>query len=116
MENGLETTNEGLVTGMFLSKLKRSNKQIKEDRAASIVENVERIYRRKVEDMSYDLKELYRKRDALLDLSPSDANSLIIRDFDPNDFVEKDMDFGLKIREIEIKLEIAKKQYNELFK
>jgi hypothetical protein len=37
-------------------------------------------------------------------------------DFHAKEFVAKDLDLGLKIRNLEIKQEIASKRYNELFK
>ena len=52
----------------------------------------------------------------MLDLSPTSADSLILAsDFDSNDYVSKDIELGVKIRNTEIKLDIAKKRFEFLF-
>lgn len=52
----------------------------------------------------------------MLDLSPTDATSLVLAsDFDAKNYVEKDLELGVKIRNLEIKLEIATKRYAYLF-
>lgn len=102
--------------GQFIDMLKRNNSKIREDRATAIVEDAEMIYKRTIEDMELQMKRLTRKRDEQLDLSPSTADSLTLtKDFDPTKFVNTDIDLGVEIRTIEIKLEIANKRYKELF-
>jgi hypothetical protein len=111
-------TNVEMVTedGKFVEILKRSNKQIKEDRAVAIAEDVQMIYKRRVEDLEISIKRMYRDLEAQLDLSPANALSLTpAKDFDAVQFVEYELDLGVKIRNFEIKLEIAKKRYNYLF-
>ena len=104
------------LKGVFVESLVRNNKKIKEDRAIAIAESAEMLYKREVEDTTLKIKQLKRERDAMLDLSPSDANSLILAsDFDAKDFVERDIQLGLKIRNLEITLEIARTRYNHLF-
>jgi len=57
-----------------------------------------------------------RERENMLDLSPSHAQSLVLAsDFNSDEYVKKDIELGVKIRNDEIKLEIAKKQYEYLF-
>ena len=57
-----------------------------------------------------------RERDNMLDLSPTDAKSLVVAsDFDADSYVKKDIELGVKIRNSEIKLEIAMGRYNYLF-
>ncbi len=102
--------------GAFAESLKRNNKQIRNDRAQSIVEDTEMVYKRTIEDLEMDMKKMTRERDNMLDLSPTNAQSLVLAsDFDSRGYVDKDIDLGVKIRNIEIKLEIAKTQYNLLF-
>lgn len=102
--------------GMFISSLKRNNKKIREDRATSIAEDTELIYKRKIEDLELSIKKMKRELENMLDLSPTDAQSLILAsDFASDEFVEKDIDIGVKIRNAEIKLEIAKNRYKYLF-
>ena len=111
-ENSVEET----MPGAFISSLKRNNKQIREDRATSIAEDVQTLYKRTVEDIELKIKKLKRDREAMLDLSPTTAQSLVLAsDFDASEFVSKDIKLGTDIRNLEIQLEIAKKQYTYLF-
>lgn len=104
------------MKGAFVESLKRNNSKIKEDRAIAIAEAADLIYKREVEDLGIQIKQMKRERDAMLDLSPKDANSLILAsDFNAKEFVNKDLELGVKIRNLEIKLEIAQARYNELF-
>ena len=110
----MEETMEG--KGAFYSTLVRNNKKIREDRATAIQEAVELTYKREVEDLQIKIKQLKRERENMLDLSPSDATSLILAsDFNEKEFVEKDIKLGIEIRNLEIKLEIAKGRYTYLF-
>mgnify|MGYP001309148285 CR=1 FL=1 len=105
------------IKGAFVDSLIRNNKKIREDRAITIAEDAEMIYKRKVEDTELQIKKLKRDRDTLLDLSPTDAQSLILAsDFDAKSFVEEDIRLGISIRNLEITLEIARARYNNLFK
>jgi hypothetical protein len=112
----MNTEEENVMPGAFISSLKRNNKQIREDRATSIAEDVQTLYKRTVEDIELKIKKLKRDREAMLDLSPTTAQSLVLAsDFDAAQFVEKDLKLGVDIRNLEIQLEIAKKQYEYLF-
>jgi hypothetical protein len=102
--------------GAFLASLKRNNKQIRDDRATAIAEDAQIMYRREVEDLEVQIKRMKRDRDNALDLSPTDAMSLkLASDFNSKEFVRKDIELGVNIRNAEIQLEIAKKQYEILF-
>jgi len=104
------------LQGKFVENLKRNNKKIREDRATAIAEDGEMAYKRAIEDMQRDIKRLKRDRDALLDLSPTNADSLILAtDFKGQEFTEKDLQIGITIRNLEIKLEIAQSRYKYLF-
>jgi len=62
------------------------------------------------------IKKLKRERNSLIDLSPENTQTLkLASDFDEAVFTETDVEIGLKIRNYEIKLEIAQTRYNELF-
>ena len=105
------------ITGAFVTSLQRNNKKIREDRAIAITEDTEVQYKRYVEDLLTEIKKLKRERENMLDLSPTSADSLILAsDFDSKSFIEKDIEIGVKIRNLEIKLEIAQTRYNYLFK
>ena len=104
------------MKGKFVDSLLRNNKKIRSDRAIAIVETAEMIYKRKVEDLRQEIKQLKRTRENMLDLSPTTADSLTLADnFSGDEFVQKDIALGVKIREKEITLEIAQSQYNALF-
>ncbi len=104
------------MKGAFVDSLVRNNKKIREDRAIAIAEAAQMIYKREVEDTELKIKQLKREREAMLDLSPTNADSLVLAsDFDAKVFVEKDIKLGLAIRNLEITLEIAKSRYNHLF-
>ena len=104
------------LVGAFIGSLKRNNRQIRDDRATTIAEDTELVYKRKIEDLELSIKKMKREQENMLDLSPTNAQSLILAsDFDCAQYVEKDIDLGIKIRNTEITLEIAKKRYQYLF-
>lgn len=104
------------MKGAFVSSLVRNNKKIREDRAIAIAESAQMLYKRTVEDLELTIKQLKRDREAMLDLSPTDAQSLVLAsDFNAALFVEKDVKMGVDIRNLEIKLDIARTRYNHLF-
>lgn len=103
-------------TGAFLSSLKRNNKQIREDRAISIGEDAQLIYKRIIEDLEVGIKRMERDQENMLDLSPENATSLkLASDFNSQDYSEKDLELAMKIRNSKIKLKIARKRYGYLF-
>lgn len=99
----------------FVESLQRNNDQIREDRAQTIGEDSELIYRRKVEDIELKMKRLEREQEGLIDISPLDRNSLTFADFNPEEFVQKDMELSLTIRNLNIQLEITRKRFEYLF-
>lgn len=102
--------------GAFIDSLKRNNKQIREDRAAAIAEDAELLYKRSVEDLEVSISRMKRDQENMLDLSPENAMSLkLASDFNADEYVKKDLDLGVRIRNEEIRLEIARKRYNYLF-
>ena len=110
------TMSEELGKGAFFESLVRNNKKIREDRAQAIQEAAEITYKREVEDLQLKIKQQRRDRDNMLDMSPENSLSLIVAsDFDEKLFVAKDIEIGINIRNLEIKLEIALARYNVLF-
>ncbi|WP_165749528.1 hypothetical protein [Cellulophaga sp. Z1A5H] len=99
----------------FIESLKRNNDQIREDRAKTIGEDSELIYKRRIEDIELRIKRLEREQEGLIDISPLDKNSLTFADFEPEAFVQKDMELTLTIRNLKIQLEVSIKRYEYLF-
>lgn len=105
-----------LHQGAFLQSLTRNNDKIRADRAQAIAEDAQLLYKREIEDLEMQIKRLKRERESLLDLSPTTADSLVLAaDFDAKAFVQKDIQIGVQIRNFDIKLEIAKQRYTDLF-
>lgn len=112
----MDTTNTTPPAGAFLGTLTRNNKQIRADRALAITEDAQTLYKRQIEDMQMELKRLGRERVNMLDLSPTDATSLkLASDFNAQDFVTKDIEIGVRMRNLNIKLDIAQESYANLF-
>ena len=102
--------------GAFVASLKRNNSKIRQDRAQAIGEDTQVVYKRKIEDLDMSIKKMKREQENMLDLSPESATSLILAsDFDSSKYSDKDIELGVKIRNAEITLEIAKKRYEYLF-
>lgn len=102
--------------GAFLASLVRNNKQIRQDRAQAIGEDCYLIYRRTIEDLQMNITRMIRDRENMLDLSPDNALSLkLASDFNAVEFVQKDLDLAIKIRNEKIKLSEAVARFNYLF-
>ena len=102
--------------GKFVGSLKRNNAKIKQDRAEAISEDAELVFKRAVEDVEVEIKKKKRDRENMLDMSPNNALNLVVAsDFNAKAFVEKDLELGIDIRNLEIKRDIAKARYAELF-
>ena len=111
-EEGKEVVKEGA----FVSSLKRNNSKIRADRAAAISEDTQVIYKRKIEDLELSIKKMKREQENMLDLSPTNADSLILAsDFQSDKYADKDIEIGVRIRNAEITLEIARARYTYLF-
>lgn len=114
-----ETKDQTLLqefAGAFVESLTRNNKQIRNDRAVAIVEAAELRYRRTIEDIQAEIKRTLRERENAIDLSPTHADSLVLAsDFDDEAFVKADIKIGIRVRELNIQLDIAKDRYLHLF-
>ena len=106
------------ANGTFKIDLQRNFKQLKDSRAESVAEDVEIIYKRKIEDLCHEIRNIERDREnIMLDLSPTNVTSTLAvpSDFNAEKFLEKDMQLGIRKREAEIKLDIVARRYEELF-
>lgn len=112
----MEDVTKEVEVGAFVASLKRNNKQIRDDRATAISEDTELIYKRQIEDLDLSIKKMKREQENMLDLSPTNAQSLVLAsDFDSAAYVAKDIELGVRIRNAEITLEIAKNRFAYLF-
>ena len=104
------------VKGAFLESLHRNNTKIKADRAAAIGEDTAFLYKRGIEDIQIQLRQMKRQQENALDLSPDNALNLKpAADFDSVAYVSDDIALSFNIRNMEKKLEVAKKRYAFLF-
>lgn len=102
--------------GLFYSSITRGNTQIKKDRGIAIAEKAQLVYKRKIEDIEMAIKEIDRDRKSMLDLSPTNAMSLVAAsDFSSEDFLKKDIELGIRKRQLEIELEIVQSRHELLF-
>lgn len=116
METNITVGVPPVQNGAFAISLKRNNAKIRADRADAIAENAMTLFRRKIEDLQMEIRQLQRDRENMLDLSPADAQSLkLASDFNASEFVEKDINIGIKLRNLEIELQIAVDRYKYLF-
>ena len=96
----------------------RNFKQLKESRAESVAEELEIMYRRKIEDLCHLIRNYDRDREnIILDLSPVNAMSAAVvpSDFRAEDFMLKDLEIGRNKRDALINLQIMVERYAELF-
>jgi hypothetical protein len=102
--------------GAFFESLKRNNRQIRQDRAETIAEDAEMTYKRTIEDMEMEIKRKKRDQEAMLDMSPENTTTLkLASDFDAKAYVEKDIELGTDIYNLEKMLVVARERYHYLF-
>lgn len=105
-------------TGKFKETVTGTFKQIREQRAQGLVEDVELEYKRRIEDLCREVKQYDRASDSLLlDLCPGNVTTLQVvpSEFKPSVYLEKDLQIHLNKRNALIKLEIAVDRYEFLF-
>ena len=104
------------MTGAFFDSLVRTNKAIKGGRAIAIAEDARLIYKRHVEDLETALRRKELDLDNMLDLSPESAFSMkLASDFKAPEWVAKRHQLGVDIRNLKIEVDIARKDFDELF-
>ncbi|MGB5687058.1 MAG: hypothetical protein WBM35_14720 [Candidatus Electrothrix sp.] len=115
-DDGMDEREKNGLSGAFINSLKRNNREIRDDRATAIAEDTQLVYKRRIEDLEISIKKMQREQEYMLDLSPTSTQSLILAsDFNCEEYVAKDIDVGIKIRNTEITLEIARQRYEYLF-
>lgn len=102
--------------GALAISLGRNSKEVRQSRALGILEDAERVFKRKVEDLTAEINKLKRQREDKLDFSPTNSLSLIMAEnFDADKLLVEDMEISKQIRIKSIELEIAKARYKYLF-
>jgi len=105
-----------IESGVFVNSLKRNNKEIKQDRAESILKEAKMIYKRRIENIEMELDKKTIEQNNLLDMSPDNAQSLIsAKNFDASTFSEADMKLGMDMFWGQNALNVAKERYEYLF-
>ena len=80
------------IKGAFLESLHRNNTKIKADRASAIGEDTAFLYKRGIEDIQIQLRQLRRQQENALDLSPENALNLKpAADFNSKAYVDDDI-------------------------
>lgn len=104
------------LQGAFTESLMRNNTKIKRDRAESIGEDASISYKREVEDTLLEIRKIRREQEAMMDLSPTNTQSLVLAsDFDGKAWAQKDIELELKLRNLEIKYERGSARLMKLF-
>lgn len=98
----------------FLKTLQRNNSQIRGERAELIYEDVRMLYKRKLEDIQYSIRKLEAERMMLTDISPKNATDLTFK-FDSEAFVERDIQIGTEIKNLQDYEERISKRFSQLF-
>jgi len=102
--------------GFLQASLGRTNKQIRQERGDAIAEDLEIVYRRKVEDLETDVKRGITKQKNAFDFSPTNSQSLVMaKELESIDILEKDLALGEELRALKVRLNIARSRYNVLF-
>lgn len=109
-------TDETLIEGALYQSLSRNNKEIRQDRADTIGEELEMTFSRGIQDLEMKLKRLSRERDSMYDFSPTNSQSLVMaKELHADEILIKDYQLSIQIRQVEIELDIAKSRYVYLF-
>lgn len=109
---------EKLKRNQFQSDLMRNFKQLRDSKAASVITNCEKVYRRKIEDLVEKINQVANDRqDIINDLVPSGLGNtnVVPSDFNAEALYAKDIEFGKKERAARKELRIACDRYQHLF-
>jgi hypothetical protein len=114
----VETTesSNGSEGGFLQQSLQRSNKQIRQERGDAIAEDLEIVYKRKVEDLEVEVKRSLRRQENAFDFSPTNSQSLVMaKELESVDILAQDLALSLEVRNLQIQLHLARVRYNILF-
>lgn len=106
---------EEIQGGFVDASLKRSSREVREQRGELIKEDLEEEYRRKIEDLEKQLRRNDRDQTGMFDFSPNNSMSMVMKDVDAKEIMDKDLEIEQENRNTLVKLNNAKKRYNFLF-
>lgn len=102
--------------GALQSALSRTGKDVTKSRAATISMQAKTYYGRKIQDIKLAIDQANVDKEAMLDMSPNNKNSIIVvSSFDAPKFAETYSGISLNIRNLNIQMEEYLKDYKFLF-
>ena len=103
--------------GQFATALTKSNRQIQRARALQLTEVTKMIYRRKVEDLASDYRQMMLTAQSQLDLRGDSALSInpASKDFDAQSWVQGNLEARMSLRNTLTKLAVAYYAHTDLF-
>lgn len=116
MDQETPTTAPTHYAGALGAAIARSPQQVRDARAAQIVEASRLNYRRRIEDKVMELKSMQASRAAHLDLSPDNSQCLIsAKNFNEVAFVSTRSSTALAIKGLKDDLDVLISDYQDLF-
>lgn len=104
------------LKGILGDSLKRSSKEIREERGRTLFEDLYLEYNRTIEDLEREIKRKQSEQNREFDFSPGTSISLSFsKDFDPRTIMEQDKNRSLEINNLRIKRNLLAKRANALF-
>jgi hypothetical protein len=81
-----------------------------------LAEQIETAFRRDLEDLRYDIKDMKRRRTNMYDFSPTNSQSLVMaKDVEARSILKDDKALSIEIRNKQIEIDIMEDRYLELF-
>lgn len=116
----MEEQNEQITATQYNGELgaaiARSPQQVRDARAAQIVEASRLNYRRRLEDKVMEIKSMEAQRSAHMDLSPDNSQCLLsAKNFNENAFVSTRTSTAIAIKALKEDLAVLTEDYSRLF-
>jgi len=92
-----------------------SSDKIRSIRGKNVLDAVKSSFDIKIENLKNQIKKLeFEKINSISNLLPKNSDDLTFN-FNPDEFVEREVDYLIKKRNLEIELELLEKSYKEFF-
>ena len=99
----------------FKEVLKLDDKDIKSNRVEIVNSALEVSYTRCIEDIEAEIVRVKAAREDMLDLSSDFKDSINVDKFNAGEFVNKDLGYAVKLRDLRESLVMINSRFNELF-